>query len=39
MDIFNLKGEKSIKEEEEAKMSGIKRFIERLKLNKIITRY
>lgn len=38
MDVFNLNGEKSIKEEE-AKMSGIMKFIEKLKLNKIITRY
>ncbi|MDY0321967.1 MAG: acetyl-CoA carboxylase biotin carboxylase subunit [Arcobacteraceae bacterium] len=38
MDVFNLNGEKSIKEEE-AKMSGIMKFIEKLKLKKIITRY
>jgi pyruvate carboxylase subunit A len=38
MDVFNLNGEKSIKEEE-AKMSGIMKFIEKLKLNKIKTRY
>ena len=38
MDVFNLNGEKSIKEKE-AKMSGIMKFIEKLKLNKIITRY
>ncbi|MEW6552481.1 MAG: acetyl/propionyl/methylcrotonyl-CoA carboxylase subunit alpha [Arcobacteraceae bacterium] len=38
MDVFNLNGQKSIKEEE-AKMSGIMKFIEKLKLKKIITRY
>lgn len=38
MDFFNLSGEKSAKEEE-AKMSGLMNFIERLKLNKVKTRY
>ncbi|MFA6192952.1 MAG: acetyl-CoA carboxylase biotin carboxylase subunit [Sulfurimonas sp.] len=38
VELFNLNSEKSAKEEEE-RMSALMNFIERLKLNKVITRY